>query len=135
MESPHLKDALPTLSNPFDTTSQSSFSRANTSKGASHPTSNQESRYEVAIQHGLALQARPTESVSKVAIRRQHQKGRMTIWERIQVLADGDPMILFQNWGPNNPICQSPSKPNWGFWERSQSTRLAELVSKLLFSR
>ena len=25
----------------------------------------------------------------------------MTIWERIRFLSDGEPTILYQNWGPN----------------------------------
>ena len=25
----------------------------------------------------------------------------MTIWERIQCLADAEPTVLYQNWGPN----------------------------------
>src|SRR5690606_19095838 len=36
-------------------------------------------------------------------IEKQHQKNRMTVWERIDVLKDvgTEPTILFQNWGPN----------------------------------
>ena len=34
-------------------------------------------------------------------IQRQHLKGRMTIWERIKVLTDEEPLVLFQNWGEN----------------------------------
>ena len=94
------KDRSPILNNPFDELSSQSSSPTSLSPYSSD-SSISPNRYEVAIQHGRELQARPTESVSKIAIRRQHQKGRMTIWERIKVLADGEPMILFQNWGPN----------------------------------
>ena len=30
----------------------------------------------------------------------QHAKQRMTVWERIKVLTDSEPNILWQNWGP-----------------------------------
>jgi acetyl-CoA carboxylase carboxyltransferase component len=91
-----LEGISPTLSNPFN-----EFSLQGIPLISSETSLDSRTQYEKAIEQGKALQARPTNSVPKVAIRRQHQKGRMTIWERIQVLADGDPMVLFQNWGPN----------------------------------
>ncbi|HIF99356.1 MAG TPA: acetyl-CoA carboxylase carboxyltransferase subunit [Myxococcales bacterium] len=33
-------------------------------------------------------------------VRTQHTKGRMTVWERIKVLTDQEPNILWRNWGP-----------------------------------
>ncbi|MGH0037529.1 MAG: acyl-CoA carboxylase subunit beta [Myxococcota bacterium] len=33
-------------------------------------------------------------------VRTQHAKGRMTVWERIKVLTEREPNILWQNWGP-----------------------------------
>ena len=57
--------------------------------------------YEQALAHGLALQRRPRQAAGVVNVERQHQKDRMTIWERISVLADGEPTVLFQNWGEN----------------------------------
>jgi acetyl-CoA carboxylase carboxyltransferase component len=33
-------------------------------------------------------------------VRTQHAKGRMTVWERIKVLTDQQPNILWRNWGP-----------------------------------
>ncbi|RPG12385.1 MAG: acetyl-CoA carboxylase carboxyltransferase subunit, partial [Proteobacteria bacterium TMED72] len=33
-------------------------------------------------------------------VRTQHSKGRMTVWERIRVLTEHEPNILWQNWGP-----------------------------------
>ncbi len=57
--------------------------------------------YEKTLAAGYALQQRPRRAAGVVNIERQHQKDRMTIWERIQVLADGEPTILFQNWGEN----------------------------------
>jgi acetyl-CoA carboxylase carboxyltransferase component len=57
--------------------------------------------YEQSLAAGLALQRRPAQAAGVVNVERQHQKGRMTVWERIKVLADGEPQVLFQNWGPN----------------------------------
>jgi len=57
--------------------------------------------YEQTLAAGYALQQRPRRAAGVVNIERQHQKERMTIWERIKVLADGEPTVLFQNWGEN----------------------------------
>ncbi|MCB1631268.1 MAG: acetyl-CoA carboxylase carboxyltransferase subunit [Pseudomonadales bacterium] len=57
--------------------------------------------YEQTLAAGHALQQRPQRAAGVVNIERQHQKDRMTIWERIKVLADGEPTVLFQNWGEN----------------------------------
>src|SRR5512139_3968711 len=57
--------------------------------------------YEQTLAAGLALQRRPAQAAGVVNIERQHQKDRMTVWERIKVLADGEPTVLFQNWGEN----------------------------------
>ncbi len=57
--------------------------------------------YEQTLAAGLALQQRPRRAAGVVSVERQHQKDRMTIWERIGVLADGEPTVLFQNWGEN----------------------------------
>lgn len=59
--------------------------------------------YEAALQAGHDLQQRPQKMAGVKGIQKQHAKKRMTIWERIQVLADDgtEPKILFQNWGKN----------------------------------
>jgi len=57
-------------------------------------------RYEEALKAGWELQQRP-KGAPVTAIERQHQKNRMTVWERIALLVDAEPTILFQNWGPN----------------------------------
>ena len=57
--------------------------------------------YEEALKAGHALQQRPRQAAEIKNIERQHQKQRMTIWERIDVLADKEPIVLYQNWGPN----------------------------------
>jgi acetyl-CoA carboxylase carboxyltransferase component len=57
--------------------------------------------YEKSLKAGWELQQRPFRAAGVKSIQRQHQKKRMTIWERIDCLADGEPKVLFQNWGPN----------------------------------
>ena len=57
--------------------------------------------YEEAMKEGYDLIQRPIKSVSIDQIEKQHFKKRMTVWERIRVLTDKDPNILFQNWGKN----------------------------------
>ena len=56
--------------------------------------------YEDALKAGWELQQHP-KSAPVAAIERQHQKNRMTVWERISLLVDEEPTVLFQNWGPN----------------------------------
>lgn len=59
--------------------------------------------YEETLKAGQALIDRPKKSAGVVSIEKQHQKNRMTVWERIEYLADDgtEPTVLFQNWGPN----------------------------------
>lgn len=57
--------------------------------------------YEDALKNGWELQQRPFTTAGVKNTQRQHQKNRMTIWERIRYLSDGEPTILYQNWGPN----------------------------------
>jgi acetyl-CoA carboxylase carboxyltransferase component len=57
--------------------------------------------YEETLEKGHHLRHRPYTAAGVKNIQRQHQKKRMTIWERIKVLTDKEPTILFQNWGPN----------------------------------
>jgi acetyl-CoA carboxylase carboxyltransferase component len=59
--------------------------------------------YEEALKAGFDLQHRPRHAAGVKNIERQHQKQRMTVWERIDVLNDPghSPTILYQNWGPN----------------------------------
>jgi acetyl-CoA carboxylase carboxyltransferase component len=61
----------------------------------------QPGQYEKALKSGWDLQQRPYQAAGVKSIQRQHQKNRMTIWERIECLTDEEPKILFQNWGPN----------------------------------
>lgn len=57
--------------------------------------------YETTLRKGWELQQRPYRAAGIKSIQRQHQKNRMTVWERIRFLADDEPTVLFQNWGPN----------------------------------
>jgi len=57
--------------------------------------------YEEAMKEGYDLVQRPIRSVPIEQIEKQHAKKRMTVWERIGVLTDKDPIVLFQNWGKN----------------------------------
>src|SRR5512135_2059389 len=57
--------------------------------------------YEEAMKEGHDLIQRPIKSVSIEQIEKQHFKKRMTVWERIRVLSDKEPIVLFQNWGKN----------------------------------
>ena len=57
--------------------------------------------YEKTLKSGWELQQRPYRAAGVKNTQRQHLKKRMTIWERIECLADEEPTVLFQNWGPN----------------------------------
>ncbi len=57
--------------------------------------------YEEVMQEGYDLIQRPIKSVAVGQIEKQHFKKRMTVWERINVLTQAEPNILFQNWGKN----------------------------------
>ena len=46
------------------------------------------------------LVQRPKAGGGPERVRVQHSKQRMTVWERIKVLVDREPNILWQNWGP-----------------------------------
>jgi acetyl-CoA carboxylase carboxyltransferase component len=57
--------------------------------------------YEEAMKEGHELMQRPIKSVKIDQVEKQHFKKRMTVWERIRVLTDKEPNILYQNWGKN----------------------------------
>jgi len=57
--------------------------------------------YEEVMKEGHDLIERPIKSVQIGQIEKQHFKKRMTVWERINVLTQAKPNILFQNWGKN----------------------------------
>jgi acetyl-CoA carboxylase carboxyltransferase component len=57
--------------------------------------------YEDAMKEGWDLIQRPIRSVPIDQIEKQHAKRRMTVWERIRVLTDKEPNVLYSNWGKN----------------------------------
>ncbi len=88
------KAIKPSLKNPFDPPETVEFTIPGEISRAT-------GGYEVAMKEGYELTQRPVKSVSIDQIEKQHFKGRMTVWERIKVLTDTTPNILFQNWGKN----------------------------------
>ena len=83
-----------TLTNPFAEADEKEFDVPGQIKSTPGP-------YEEALKSGWELQQRPHRAAGVKNIQRQHQKNRMTIWERIRFLSDGEPTVLYQNWGPN----------------------------------
>ncbi len=71
------------------------------SVGARNESNDLTGKYGDVVLSAEALIQRPYLSAGKKNIQRQHAKGRMTVWERINFLSDEDPIVLFQNWGPN----------------------------------
>jgi len=59
--------------------------------------------YDQALIQADDLRRRPFSAAGTLQILRQHAKGRMTVWERIDVLQDkgSQPAVLYQNWGRN----------------------------------
>jgi methylmalonyl-CoA decarboxylase subunit alpha len=57
------------------------------------------SPYDDAIALGKELLELPKQGGGLARVRVQHAKGRMTVFERIRVLTDREPNILWQNWG------------------------------------
>ena len=85
---------LPSLKNPFDKEREVEII-------VPGQIANKPGIYEDTMKHGYQLRQRPHTAAGVKNIQRQHQKERMTIWERISVLTDKEPTVLFQNWGPN----------------------------------
>ena len=83
-----------TLSNPFAAPAE----RAGTVPGQIHSAPG---LFEETLRAGAALQQRPYTAAGVRSIQRQHLKQRMTVWERIQCLADEVSAVFYQNWGPN----------------------------------
>ena len=86
----------PTLDNPFSENEEVEFAvpgQINYEPGL----------YEETLRKGHDLIQKPFNAATEKNVQRQHLKKRMTIWERINVLADKDakPTILYQNFGPN----------------------------------
>jgi len=84
----------PSLQNPLATTEEVEFTIPGEIAGKT-------GGYEEVMKEGHDLTERPIKSVAVGQIEKQHFKKRMTVWERIKVLTQADPNILFQNWGKN----------------------------------
>ncbi len=84
----------PTLNNPLDPPEKVEFNIPGEIARATGP-------YEEAMKEGWDLIQRPVRSVAIDQIEKQHAKKRMTVWERMRVLSDKEPIVLFQNWGKN----------------------------------
>ena len=82
------------LNNPFNQAEEVEFS-------VPGQASYEPGLYEESLKKGYDLIQRPKTAAGVTSITRQHGKNRMTIWERISVLTDEDPKVLFQNWGKN----------------------------------
>ena len=65
------------------------------------PASDGEARgaYGDAIRSAAELIRRGRDPATAESVRRQHAKGRMTVWERMAVLSPRPPRALFPNWG------------------------------------
>ncbi|PLY00712.1 MAG: acetyl-CoA carboxylase carboxyltransferase subunit [Desulfuromonas sp.] len=88
------KTVTPTLENPFAPPEKVEFTIPGEIAGVT-------GGYEEVMQEGYDLIQRPIKSVQVGQIEKQHFKKRMTVWERIKVLTQAEPNILFQNWGKN----------------------------------
>ncbi len=84
-----IKFVAPSLKNPL--------AKASSTKGEADMAD----RYGAAIRSGNEISRLPLIAAGSKNIQRQHLKGRMTVWERIEFLSDIKPTVLFQNWGPN----------------------------------
>jgi acetyl-CoA carboxylase carboxyltransferase component len=87
-------DGQVSLDNPFDQSKEVEFSIPG-------QASYEPGLYEESLKKGHDLIQRPKTAAGVAAITRQHSKSRMTIWERMSVLTDEEPKVLFQNWGKN----------------------------------
>ena len=88
------KAIKPSLKNPFAPPEQVEFTIPGEVAGV-------RGGYEEVMQEGYDLIQRPIKSVAVGQIEKQHFKKRMTVWERIKVLTQEEPNVLYQNWGKN----------------------------------
>ena len=72
----------------------------NGSAGGRPDEAGDETIYDRALGLERELHQLPLDGGGVDRVRTQHTKGRMTVWERIKVLTDQEPNILWRNWGP-----------------------------------
>ncbi len=87
-------DGVPASANPLDYTLENPFAAVRAGL-----TVEPETEYERVIARGEELIAKSRGLGGPARILQQHAKGRMTVVERMRVLTDKEPNILFQNWG------------------------------------
>ena len=88
------KKLVPSLENPFDEPVAIDFK-------VPGEIDSEPGLYEESLQKAHDIMQKPQQAAGVVNIERQHLKKRMTVWERIKVLTDKEPKILYQNWGKN----------------------------------
>ncbi len=88
------KAIKPILTNPLDPPEKVEFNIPNEIARAT-------GIYEEVMKEGYDLIQRPLRSVAIDQVEKQHAKKRMTVWERMRVLTDKPPNVLYQNWGKN----------------------------------
>ncbi len=88
------KKLVPSTANPFALQEEIEFS-------VPDQLSYEPGVYEKSLSDAQEIIDKPFVSAGHRNIQRQHLKNRMTVWERIAVLSDEPPKVLFQNWGPN----------------------------------
>ncbi len=88
------KAIKPILTNPLDPPEKVEFTIPNEIARAT-------GAYEEVMKEGHDLIRRPLRSVAIDQIEKQHAKKRMTVWERMRVLTEKPPNVLYQNWGKN----------------------------------
>jgi len=81
------------LENPLS----SATAPASSQKKGTHASA---ANYEAALEFGRELNARPLAGGGVDRVRVQHAKQRMTVFERLRVLSDAEPNLLWHNWGP-----------------------------------
>jgi acetyl-CoA carboxylase carboxyltransferase component len=84
------------LNNPFSSASSPAAESAPPS--SSTPAA---AEYDRVIARGKELIEKPLQLGGAARVLQQHAKGRMTVLERVSVLTQSEPNILFQNWGEN----------------------------------
>ncbi len=67
---------------------------------AKQTTNPQLEKYTACLAEGKRLITIPRQGGGQERVRVQHAKGRMTIWERLKVLSQDEPNVIYQNWGP-----------------------------------
>lgn len=69
--------------------------------GGASATPAERNPYDDALAMGRELLEKPRRGGGLKRVMVQHSKQRMTVWERIKVLTQEEPIISYQNWGPS----------------------------------